>query len=185
MAIVISSRITMFHSVAVITSSRTTVCSELGGCQRLMGIDNRHVLKCCTPLGIDYRHVLQRCSLRGIDNTHRRGVWGHIIPSPRVLPPLPAANLATGRGEGGRTRGKEKYAARPPGKRKKDPGRRKNKFPDPGPRIWQREGGRGAKGPGGRRNRPPDAPGSGRRTRGEGRTSFQTPIREEGPVGKE
>ena len=141
MAIVISSRITMFHSVAVITSSRTTVCSELGGCQRLMGIDNRHVLKCCTPLGIDYRHVLQRCSLRGIDNTHQRGVWGHIIPSPRVLPPLPAANLATGRGEGG-----------------KDPGRR---------------------------NRPPDTPGSVRRTRGKGRTSFQTPIREEGPVGKE
>ena len=83
MAIVISSRITMFHSVAVITSSRTTVCSELGGCQRLMGIDNRHVLKCCTPLGFAYRHFLQRCSLRGIDNTHQRGVWGHIIPSPR------------------------------------------------------------------------------------------------------
>ena len=107
MAIVISSRITMFHSVAVITSSRTTVCSELGGCQRLMGIDNRRVLKCCTPLGIDCRHVLQRCSLRGIDNTHRRGVWGHIIPSPRVLPPLPAANLATGRGEGGEGPGGE------------------------------------------------------------------------------
>ena len=76
MAIVISSRITMFHSVAVITSSRTTVCSELGGCQRLMGIDNRHVLKCCTPLGIDYRHVLQRCSLGEMDNSHRRGEWG-------------------------------------------------------------------------------------------------------------
>ena len=140
MAIVISSRITMFHSVAVITSSRTTVCSELGGCQRLMGIDNRHVLKCCTPLGIDYRHVLQRCSLRGIDNTRRRGVWGHIIPSPRVLPPLPAANLATGRGEGGgRTRGegeicrqtpqeaevgpgeKEEQAARPPSEEEEGP----------------------------------------------------------------
>ena len=74
MAMAISSRITMFHSAAVITSSRTTVCSELGGCQRIMGIDNRYVLECCTPLGLDYRRVLQCCNLRGIDNTHRRVV---------------------------------------------------------------------------------------------------------------
>ena len=107
MAIVISSRITMFHSVEVITSSRTTVCSELGGCQRLMGIDNRHVLKCCTPLGIDYRHVLQRCSLRGIDNTHRRGVWGILFLPPGSFPPFPLPIWQREGGRGAKAPGEE------------------------------------------------------------------------------
>ena len=48
-----------------------------------------------------------------------RGVWRHISPSPRVLPPLPPLKTAKLASEGGEGHGgKEKYAARLPSDRR-------------------------------------------------------------------